>query len=188
MDRGAWWATVHGVTKSDMTEQLTHDTQTQCFLITWHLYLYLLEELFTLIQPQVLIICYSFFNNLSIYLAVLCPHCGTEIVCLHMARGILWPTVWELLVAACGIYFPDQRLNLTPYIGITESQPLDHQGSPLDHTLLLYVHRCDNMGKSSIPITSSHLEYYLSKSLSVYGHQNLCFSAQYRPLGRQEHC
>ena len=24
MDRGAWWATVHGVTESDMMEQLTH--------------------------------------------------------------------------------------------------------------------------------------------------------------------
>ena len=24
MDRGAWWATVHGVAKSDMTKQLTH--------------------------------------------------------------------------------------------------------------------------------------------------------------------
>ena len=24
MDRGTWWATVHGVTESDMTEQLTH--------------------------------------------------------------------------------------------------------------------------------------------------------------------
>ena len=23
MDRGAWWATVHGVTESNMTEQLT---------------------------------------------------------------------------------------------------------------------------------------------------------------------
>ena len=23
MDRGAWWATVHGVTELDMTEQLT---------------------------------------------------------------------------------------------------------------------------------------------------------------------
>ena len=24
LERGAWWATVHGVAKSDMTEQLTH--------------------------------------------------------------------------------------------------------------------------------------------------------------------
>ena len=24
MDRGVWWATVHGVTESDMIEQLTH--------------------------------------------------------------------------------------------------------------------------------------------------------------------
>ena len=24
MDRGVWWATVHGVAESDMTKQLTH--------------------------------------------------------------------------------------------------------------------------------------------------------------------
>ena len=34
MDRGAWWSTVYGVARSDMPEQLTHHTQTQCFLIT----------------------------------------------------------------------------------------------------------------------------------------------------------
>ena len=27
-DRGAWWATIHGVAELDMTEQLTHTTHT----------------------------------------------------------------------------------------------------------------------------------------------------------------
>ena len=46
-DRGAWWATVHGVAKPDTTEQLTQHTDTM--LSYQHLYLYLLEELFSLI-------------------------------------------------------------------------------------------------------------------------------------------
>ena len=47
----------------------------------------------------------------------------------------------ELLVAACGIQFPDQRLNLGPYIRSTESQPLDHQGGSsctLNHLQITY--------------------------------------------------
>ena len=31
MDRGAWWATVHGVTKSDMTEYITHTYEISLF-------------------------------------------------------------------------------------------------------------------------------------------------------------
>ena len=30
MERGAWWATVHGVAKTDMTEQLTHTHTHTC--------------------------------------------------------------------------------------------------------------------------------------------------------------
>ena len=36
----------------------------------------------------------------------------------------------ELLVAACGIQFPDQGQNQVPALGAQEPQPLDHQGSP----------------------------------------------------------
>ena len=52
---------------------------------------------------------------------VLCPHCGTGIVYLHMSGGILGHQGWGLLGAVCGIYFPDRRLNPTPRIGIMES-------------------------------------------------------------------
>ena len=30
MDKGAWWATIHGVTESDMTEQLTFSLHLPC--------------------------------------------------------------------------------------------------------------------------------------------------------------
>ena len=39
MDRGAQWATVHGVTESDMTEQLTQ-THTHTHTHTYNTYVY----------------------------------------------------------------------------------------------------------------------------------------------------
>ena len=39
MDRGAWWATIHGVAESDMTELLTHTLLMDCSLfITYNLH------------------------------------------------------------------------------------------------------------------------------------------------------
>ena len=51
------------------------------------------------------------------------------------ARPSLWHSgcsvgTCELLVTACGIQCCDQGSNLGPSLGSTESQPLDHQGSP----------------------------------------------------------
>ena len=46
------------------------------------------------------------------------------------ARCQLWHAGSVIFVVACGIQFPDQGLNLGLCIGSTESQPLDHQGSP----------------------------------------------------------
>ena len=44
-----------------------------------------------------------------------------------MAHGILRHA---LLIAACGILFPDQRLNWFPFIGSAESSLLNHYESP----------------------------------------------------------
>ena len=35
MDRGAWWATIHAITESDMTAVTKH-THTLCFMHTYH--------------------------------------------------------------------------------------------------------------------------------------------------------
>ena len=46
MDRGAWWATVHGVTESDMTEQLTHTILILITNITMFCYIYGLRQVY----------------------------------------------------------------------------------------------------------------------------------------------
>ena len=50
-----------------------------------------------------------------------------EIFHLHVGSLV---EACKLLVTAHGIQFSDQELNPGPYIGSTESWPLDHQGSP----------------------------------------------------------
>ena len=45
MDRGTCWATVHGVTELDTTEQLTHDDDDDDFLTAFPLCLYPLSPL-----------------------------------------------------------------------------------------------------------------------------------------------
>ena len=62
-----------------------------------------------------------------IYLAALGLSCGT---------WNLLVVACELLVAACGIQFPDQGSNPDPCIGSMGFHPLDHQGSPSDLLLL----------------------------------------------------
>ena len=64
----------------------------------------------------------SLYFTIFIYLAVWGLSCGTQ---------DLRSLVCELRAVACGIQFPDQELSQAFCIGSTESQPLDHQGSPL---------------------------------------------------------
>ena len=46
MDRGAWWATVHEVTESDMTEQLTHTYSLKCVALEFFYPLIPISHLF----------------------------------------------------------------------------------------------------------------------------------------------
>ena len=52
LERGAWWATVHGVAKSDMTEQLTHYFFFIFFKLILFIYLFLLYNI-VLVLPYI---------------------------------------------------------------------------------------------------------------------------------------
>lgn len=51
---------------------------------------------------------------------------------------------WGSLAGACGIWFPNQRLNRVPCIGGTESQPLDRREVPTARPFCSQAESCDS--------------------------------------------
>ena len=83
-------------------------------------------------------------------------------VCIYLSvLSLSWsmPGLFRLLVAACGILFPNQESNHVLCIGSMESLPLDHQGSPVDFFLCVFLElywASSNHGLSIWAFKSSH--------------------------------
>ena len=80
----------------------------------------------------------------------------------------------RILVAACGIYFPDQGWTHASCMGSTEAQPPDHQGSPSPHLFSSLLNYSPGL---LVPESESVVSQVLPGSLGVY-----CRRAVYSPI------
>ena len=90
-----------------------------------------------------------------IYLAVPGPSCSVRDLWSSLLLTEFLVEAMELLVAMCGVSFPDQGANLRPCIGNTESWPLEHQESPKNCPFLMRRHSTPVLGTGSPWIRNS---------------------------------